>query len=40
MTGGKLSVDGDDVRDLNREDLWARIGLIPQKAFLFGGTIA
>jgi ATP-binding cassette subfamily B protein len=40
VTGGKLTVDGTDVRDLNREDLWARIGLIPQKAFLFGGTIA
>ena len=40
MTGGSLTVDGVDVRDLRREDLWARIGLIPQKAFLFAGTIA
>jgi ATP-binding cassette subfamily B multidrug efflux pump len=40
VTGGSLSVDGVDVRDMRREDLWARIGLIPQKAFLFGGTIA
>jgi ATP-binding cassette subfamily B protein len=40
VTGGSLSVDGVDVRDLRREDLWARIGLVPQKAFLFGGTIA
>jgi ATP-binding cassette, subfamily B, multidrug efflux pump len=40
VTGGALTIDGVDVRDLRREDLWARIGLIPQKAFLFGGTIA
>jgi len=29
-----------DARTVRREDLWARIGLIPQKAFLFSGTIA
>ena len=40
VTGGQLDIDGVDVRALDREDLWARIGLIPQKAFLFGGTIA
>jgi ATP-binding cassette, subfamily B, multidrug efflux pump len=40
VTGGRLTIDGVDVRDLRREDLWARIGLIPQKAFLFTGTIA
>jgi len=32
-------VDGVDVRDLAREDLWAEIGMIPQKAFLFGGSV-
>jgi ATP-binding cassette subfamily B protein len=40
VTGGSLTIDGVDVRELRREDLWARIGLIPQKAFLFAGTIA
>jgi ATP-binding cassette subfamily B multidrug efflux pump len=40
VTGGALTVNDVDVRDLRREDLWARIGLVPQKAFLFGGTIA
>jgi len=40
VTGGQLEIDGTDVRAIRRDDLWARIGLIPQKAFLFGGTIA
>jgi ATP-binding cassette, subfamily B, multidrug efflux pump len=39
-TGGAVLVDGIDVRQLDRTDLWARIGLIPQKAFLFSGTVA
>ena len=40
VTAGELEIDGVDVRALDRDDLWARIGLVPQKAFLFGGTIA
>jgi ATP-binding cassette subfamily B protein len=40
VTGGAVLVDGVDVRALRRDDLWARIGLIPQRAFLFGGTVA
>ena len=40
VTGGELDIDGVDVRAVLRDDLWARIGLIPQKAFLFSGTIA
>ena len=39
-TGGTLLIDGVDVREMDRQDLWARIGLVPQKAFLFGGTVA
>ena len=39
-TRGSVLVDGVDVRDMRRTDLWARIGLIPQKAFLFSGTVA
>ncbi len=39
-TTGAVRVDGVDVRDLDPETLWARIGLVPQKAFLFTGTVA
>jgi ATP-binding cassette subfamily B multidrug efflux pump len=39
-TTGSVRVDGVDVREMDREDLWTRIGLIPQKAFLFTGTVA
>ena len=38
-TGGSVLVDGVDVRSMRREDLWREIGLIPQKAFLFSGTV-
>jgi ATP-binding cassette subfamily B multidrug efflux pump len=40
VTGGGVLVDGVDVRELDRPDLWSRIGLIPQRAFLFNGTVA
>ncbi len=40
VTGGAVLVDGVDVRAMDRADLWSRIGLVPQRAFLFGGTIA
>jgi ATP-binding cassette subfamily B protein len=39
-TEGKVLVDGIDVRSMRQEDLWALIGLIPQQAFLFSGTVA
>jgi ATP-binding cassette subfamily B multidrug efflux pump len=39
-TSGTVLVDGIDVMSMDREDLWAQIGVIPQKAFLFGGTVA
>ena len=39
-TGGSVAVDGVEVRDLDPETLWDRIGLVPQKAFLFSGTVA
>jgi ATP-binding cassette subfamily B protein len=39
-TSGRVLVDGVDVTDLDRQDLWRRLGLIPQKAFLFSGTVA
>ncbi|HLX33609.1 MAG TPA: ABC transporter ATP-binding protein [Candidatus Limnocylindrales bacterium] len=40
VTSGSVLVDGVDVRELDRADLWARLGVIPQKAFLFSGTVA
>jgi ATP-binding cassette subfamily B multidrug efflux pump len=39
-TGGRVVVDGVDVRDLEPELLWSRLGLVPQRGFLFSGTIA
>ncbi|MBA8793547.1 ATP-binding cassette subfamily B protein [Friedmanniella endophytica] len=39
-TGGRVLVDGTDVREIEPELLWSRIGLVPQKAFLFSGTVA
>ncbi|GAA3702117.1 ABC transporter ATP-binding protein [Microlunatus aurantiacus] len=39
-TGGAVEVDGVDVRDIEPELLWSRIGLVPQKPFLFTGTVA
>jgi len=40
VTGGAVLVDGVDVCAMDRANLWSRIGLVPQRAFLFGGTIA
>jgi ATP-binding cassette, subfamily B, multidrug efflux pump len=39
VTSGAVLVDGVDVRELARADLWSRIGLVPQRAFLFRGTV-
>jgi ATP-binding cassette subfamily B protein len=39
VTSGAVLVDGVDVRALARDDLWSRIGLVPQRAFLFRGTV-
>jgi len=39
-TGGTVEVDGVDVRKLDPELLWNRIGLVPQKPYLFTGTVA
>jgi ATP-binding cassette subfamily B protein len=40
VTGGVVEVDGVDVRRLDPGLLWSRIGLVPQQAFLFSGTVA
>ena len=39
-TSGAVLVDGVDVRDLDPDTLWGRIGLVPQKPYLFSGTVA
>lgn len=39
-TGGRVLVGGEDVRTLEPDLLWSQIGLVPQKAYLFSGTIA
>jgi ATP-binding cassette subfamily B multidrug efflux pump len=39
-TEGAVRVDDVDVRRLDPETLWSRIGLVPQQAFLFSGTVA
>lgn len=39
-TGGAVRVDGIDVREVLQRELGSTMGLVPQKAFLFTGTIA
>ncbi|MCU1584492.1 MAG: hypothetical protein JWM49_1048 [Microbacteriaceae bacterium] len=39
-TSGTVFVDGVDVRRLDPDLLWGRIGLVPQKPYLFSGTVA
>ena len=39
VTEGSVRVGGVDVRELDQEFLWSVIGLVPQKAFLFSGTV-
>ncbi len=40
VTAGAVLVDGVDVRDLDPEMLWRRVGVVPQKPYLFTGTVA
>ncbi len=40
VSGGSVEIDGIDVRELSQETLRSKIGLVPQKAILFSGTIA
>lgn len=39
-SGGEVLVDGVDVRRLDPDALWSRIGLVPQRPYLFSGTVA
>jgi ATP-binding cassette subfamily B protein len=40
VTGGSVRMDGVDVRDYDTEHLWSAIGLVPQRGYLFSGTVA
>jgi ATP-binding cassette subfamily B protein len=40
VTGGSVRIGGVDVREAALEDVWAKIGLVPQKPYLFTGTVA
>lgn len=39
VTAGRVQVGGVDVREIEPEMLWSRLGLVPQKAYLFSGTV-
>lgn len=39
VTSGSITIDGTDIRDLDLHDLRATLGVVPQKANLFSGTI-
>ena len=40
VTEGSVSVNGVDVRQLDPDLLWGSIGYVPQKSYLFSGTVA
>jgi ATP-binding cassette subfamily B protein len=40
VSGGAVLVDGLDVRQQALERLWSRMGMVPQRAYLFSGTVA
>ncbi len=39
-TQGRVLVDGVDVRELDQDLLWSKVGYVPQKPYLFSGTVA
>ena len=40
VTDGAVLIDGVDVRERDPETLWSHIGLVPQRSYLFSGTVA
>jgi ABC-type multidrug transport system fused ATPase/permease subunit len=40
VTAGSIRVDDVDVRDYDTEYLWASVGLVPQRGYLFSGTVS
>ena len=39
-TGGPITIDGIDLRDVTQESLRRQLGIVPQEGFLFAGTVA
>lgn len=40
VTGGSITIDGEDIRNISLKELRDEIGFVPQKGVLFSGTIA
>ena len=40
VTSGSVRVDGVDVRKIDLDQLWNSVGLVPQRGYLFAGTVA
>ena len=40
VSGGRVLVNGVDVREQRLEELWASLAIVPQSAYLFSGTVA
>jgi len=39
-TAGDVAIEGTDIRRIDMDKLWARLGMVPQRPYLFSGTIA
>jgi ABC-type multidrug transport system fused ATPase/permease subunit len=39
-TGGRITIDGTDLRDITQASLRRQLGIVPQEGFLFAGTVA
>jgi ABC-type multidrug transport system fused ATPase/permease subunit len=39
-TGGRLTIDGTDLREITQASLRRQLGIVPQEGFLFAGTVA
>jgi ATP-binding cassette subfamily B multidrug efflux pump len=39
-TAGSVVIEGSDARDLDLERLWSKVGVVPQRPYLFSGTVA
>ena len=39
-TAGSVAIEGSDVRELDLELLWSKVGVVPQRPYLFSGTVA
>ncbi|MGE5618907.1 MAG: ABC transporter ATP-binding protein [Sphingomonadaceae bacterium] len=40
VTGGRVTIDGHDVREVRLDSLRSQLGIVPQNSFLFSGTVA